>query len=95
QLVKRRIPVVFIYGMQDGYYQDFRQALQGRFGDLFRNHPDLLQLSTEIEGQVHGYREFSVQERFLEVAESWIGRIAPAERRKVGSSQQRGQADGL
>ncbi len=87
QLVKGRVPVVFLYGTQDGYYQDFRQALQGRIGDLFRHHPDLLHLSDEIEGQVHGYRELSVQEPFLEVAEDWIGRITETE--------QRGQTDGL
>ena len=78
QLVNRGVPVQFIYGVDDDFYQDFRKASgHGRMAELLQRAGPLVEV-TEIEGLVRGFAHASGQLAIIAAAREWLQRLGTA-----------------
>lgn len=82
QLAHRRIPLLFLFGAQEEYYDEFRTALGGRLGVIVRAAGDSIQVRT-TEGVLHNFSTLEAQEAAIRHTFEWIctaPRSAPAAR---------------
>ncbi|MCA1703737.1 MAG: alpha/beta hydrolase [Actinobacteria bacterium] len=70
-LIRRRLPVLIIYGQDDEYFADFQRARKGEPGRLIDAAADLLTLNV-LEGRFHGLSETEVQRLTLGALEAWL-----------------------
>jgi pimeloyl-ACP methyl ester carboxylesterase len=69
-LVSRRVPVKLVYGRGDEFYQEYVDALAGRFGVLARQG---VTLDDSIHRRLHGFPSVAVQEAFADVVCGSVG----------------------
>jgi len=73
---RRRVPLLIVYGTEEGEGVEFEQARPGRLGDILNEAGDLIEVRT-LEGNVHDLVGLDLQDAVLELTASWIERIAP------------------
>jgi pimeloyl-ACP methyl ester carboxylesterase len=79
-MVKRDVPVLFVFGTKDPLANEFRRAMGGRLGEIMRRSKGKVELIDDIEGLVHGFPSVPVQEAFFDVAVDWVNRTVPGDR---------------
>lgn len=70
-LLKRKIPVLLLYGRDENFYEEFERARAGELADLLASHRDTAVVET-IEGVVHGFTSIEVQEQVLARTIAWV-----------------------
>jgi pimeloyl-ACP methyl ester carboxylesterase len=74
EAVRRRTPVLFVYGTTDWFGTEFRRALErGRLADLVHRASGLIEVA-EVEGNVHGLSRLVVQAEVRSLIAGWYGR---------------------
>jgi pimeloyl-ACP methyl ester carboxylesterase len=71
ELVKRRVPVLLIYGTADAEYLDFHRALTGRLGKVLEHGATTLSLVT-LEGEVSSAGSIAMQDATLDLIGAWL-----------------------
>src|SRR5207249_2438688 len=61
RLVRRWVPVLFVYGELDGMYEDFRMAQSGRLGHILARGGSLVDVTT-LEGHLKGFTRLQLQD---------------------------------
>jgi len=79
-LVKRRVPMLFIYGSTENYYHDFNWARSGRLGMILKRAGSLIEVK-ELPDRVHSLPRVAIQDAVIESISSWL-----AQRPVVGAS---------
>lgn len=69
--VEKGIPMLLLYGREDGYYQDFERARGGPLKDLLEQAGDSIDVIV-VEGRVHGFTTVRAQQRAKEVVTEWL-----------------------
>lgn len=88
RLVKRRIPVLLIYGEEGESYREVLRARAGRLGELMRAAGSRLEIAA-LPGQIHSFSDLASQQRVIDRIEDWsAGLFAPA-----GSTDRKGSED--
>jgi pimeloyl-ACP methyl ester carboxylesterase len=70
-VLERRVPVVFIYGDEDLFYEDFQRARSGRLGRLLERTAPLVTVRA-VEGKVHGLTSVDIQQRIADELNDWL-----------------------
>ncbi len=65
--------VLLVYGTEDDFYAQFREAQAGPLGVLAAS--PAIEVDASVVGRLHGYPSVAVQEAFVERASAWIRRI--------------------
>lgn len=76
RLVRRRVPVLFLYGSQDKAYHAFARAREGPLGRLIEGAGALADVQT-IAGEVDGFAYAELQDRVVDTAIAWLDRRFP------------------
>lgn len=72
ELIDRGVPVLFIYGSADGYYDDFQRAMQVIHRDRDDDaRPPPVAVAT-VSGPLHHVPSVAAQESVLNIIEEWI-----------------------
>jgi hypothetical protein len=71
--VEKGLPMLFLYGREDGYYQDFERARNGPLKDLFEQAGHSIDVIV-VEGRVHGFTTVRAQQSVKEVVTEWLAR---------------------
>lgn len=74
-VARRRIPVLMLYGTDDGYRQGFLQASEGELGRVLRSAPQTIKHQT-VAGQLHGFTRLDVQGLAIKTVLDWSGELA-------------------
>lgn len=81
----RKIPTLFVYGADDGYYRDFQRVRDTRLAELFADDSSLaLQV---LPGELHGLSWVSSQELFMRSTLDWISRLGGSQLSLEGGHQ--------
>jgi pimeloyl-ACP methyl ester carboxylesterase len=75
-VVKREVPVLLIYGEDDRYYEEFREARQGRLGRILEIAGALVDVRV-LPGRVYGFSRLSIQDEVLGVMTGWVEALVP------------------
>jgi len=70
-LLARQTPLLFLYGRDENFYEEFERARRGELRDLLAGHQDTIAVEI-VEGVVHGFTTLAVQEQVMARALSWI-----------------------
>lgn len=70
----RRIPTLFVYGADDGYYHDFRRVRHTRLETLFSADSSLA--IRVLPGELHGLSWVRSQELFARSTLDWLSQLA-------------------
>ena len=70
----RGVPVLMMFGIDDGEKAEFDQARAGTLGELLDRAGDLVTVSMH-PGRIHGLGSVAVQEEVITEIERWVGRI--------------------
>jgi hypothetical protein len=73
-LMRRRVPLLMLYGTEENFYRDYRQACEGPLKDLIAQKHDAYEVQT-VEGTIHGFTTLEAQDAVLERTVAWIGRL--------------------
>lgn len=73
RVVDLQIPTMFVYGTEDGYHERFEAAREGALGDVLDRANGTVEV-TLLEGPMHELTALGVQDAFMALAESWLGR---------------------
>ena len=68
------VPVLMMFGIDDGEKAEFDQARTGTLGELLDRAADRVTVSMH-EGRIHGLGSVAVQEGVIAEIERWVGRI--------------------
>jgi pimeloyl-ACP methyl ester carboxylesterase len=71
-LVRRRVPVLIGYGLEDDYYGDFCAARQAPPLSELLDSPDYPVTVRTVEGSIHALRRMSAQQSMLTMTEEWL-----------------------
>ena len=74
-----RWPVLFVYGDDDDFYDDFERAKAGPLGPILGGAGDRLEVVT-LRGVLHGYPSLSIQTDVIEAVDAWLARLAERDR---------------
>jgi pimeloyl-ACP methyl ester carboxylesterase len=69
-LLNRGIPILFIYGEGEDYYEEFQEASSGRLGETLRRAGSGVDVRT-LPGTVHGLTRLDVQDDVLALVKEW------------------------
>jgi pimeloyl-ACP methyl ester carboxylesterase len=72
--VERGVPMLFLYGKSDGFYEEFVEAQRGPLRSLFESARAPLHVET-VEGVLHGFTTLAVQEAAIERTMAWLDRL--------------------
>jgi pimeloyl-ACP methyl ester carboxylesterase len=75
-VVRKRVPVLILYGADDGYLLGFQQAREGELGKVLDGAGRTIQLIT-LPGQVHGFTSLPVQDAAIELIIDWLVGLVP------------------
>lgn len=78
-LAARRVPMLFVYGTGDQYFDDFQQAMHAFRDEAENEAPPPIEVVT-VSGQLHHVPSVSVQEAALKAIEEWVHAQAVAAR---------------
>jgi pimeloyl-ACP methyl ester carboxylesterase len=70
-VLEREVPLLFVYGEEDGYYKAFMAARAGKLGALLaaaRGHVDLVMLP----GQIQSFATVDAQEASITAVRTWV-----------------------
>jgi hypothetical protein len=81
-VVKRGVPVLLIYGEDDQYYQEFREARQGRLGRILEIAGSSVDVRV-LPGRVYGFSRLSIQDEVLSVITGWVEALVPRDDGRV------------
>lgn len=73
RLQARKIPTLFVYGAEDGYYHDFQSVRHTRLAGLFSDDSSLT--VRVLPGELHGLSWVGSQELFARTTRDWISRL--------------------
>lgn len=71
EAVRRRIPLLFLYGSKEDHYKEFQMAQAGAVGALIAQAGDTVQVST-LEGSVQGLTTIWVQDAVMARMQEWV-----------------------
>jgi pimeloyl-ACP methyl ester carboxylesterase len=77
-VVTRRIPVLFVYGAEDDFYEDFQAAARGRLGAILHNAEDRARLEV-LDGSLHSSPSMRTQEACIDAIVRWFEGRASAD----------------
>jgi alpha/beta superfamily hydrolase len=69
-LVDRNVPIIFVYGEDEDYYEEFRNASDGDLAELRARAGSLIQVVT-VPGRVHGLTTVAVQDAVVDLILEW------------------------
>ncbi len=75
RLHERKIPTLFVYGAEDGYYHDFQSVRHTRLEALFSVDSPLTM--RVLPGELHGLSWVRSQELFVRTTLDWISHLTP------------------
>lgn len=70
-LAERDVPVLFLYGRGDEFFEEFEEARSGRLGAVIDKGRHLIDIQT-IEGRLHGFLSLDVQDKVLQIIGDWL-----------------------
>jgi alpha/beta superfamily hydrolase len=70
-LVDRGVPVLFVYGPEDDFHDDFQRGLDGPLGDVVARAGGVVAVEV-VPGKVHGLASVGVQEAVMATSEKWV-----------------------
>jgi pimeloyl-ACP methyl ester carboxylesterase len=73
-LVRYHTPMLFLYGAQDPLFRDFQEYCGGQLGTILASGGEAIEVSNDIEGNIHVFTEVPAQEGFLQAVEEWVCR---------------------
>jgi pimeloyl-ACP methyl ester carboxylesterase len=79
-LVDRGVPILFIYGQDEDFYEEFGRATDAGLGTKLDGAGSLVALET-LPGTVHGFTRLTVQDQVADLVTRWAGRLAGVESR--------------
>jgi pimeloyl-ACP methyl ester carboxylesterase len=84
QLIRRRIPILLVYGDEDDYYQDFLLDQTERLGSILQRGSDVVKVMV-LPGKVHSFHTLELQEQLRGLIFDWMdpqegGRLQDARR---------------
>lgn len=89
RLIDRRVPVLFVYGDSEEYYEEFQAASSNGLRGVLERAGSLFTVQT-VPGKVHGLAKVDAQnavtELLLEWARGWRSSEAPEPAARAGSS---------
>lgn len=71
QMIKRRIPILLVYGTEDDYYKDFVLDQDERLGRIIERGSDLIRVIV-LPGKVHSFHTLVLQEQLRELIYDWL-----------------------
>ena len=69
-IARRRVPVLMLYGVDDGYRQGFLQAREGELGRVLRSARQTVKYQT-VPGQLHGFTRLEAQDLAITAVLDW------------------------
>ena len=70
-LVQRRVPVLFLFGERDSYYDDFQRGRAGRLGTILEEAGDLVTV-VEVEDRFFALTQTDMRRLTLDAIEPWL-----------------------
>lgn len=70
RLVQRRVPVLFVYGSDEDYYQEWLVASSNELAGILERAGSLIQVVT-VPGRIHGLPRVTVQDAVVELILDW------------------------
>jgi pimeloyl-ACP methyl ester carboxylesterase len=83
-LVRRGVPILFLYGTDDDFYGEFCRAATGELGRTLARGGDRVEVAT-VPGRVHNFVSVEGQDAALDLVFEWIGRRQGVSEVGVGS----------
>ena len=77
-VVTRGIPVLFVYGAEDDFYEDFQAAARGRLGAILRRAEDRARVEV-VDGSLHSSPSLRTQEASIDAIVGWFEGRASAD----------------
>jgi len=71
----RRTPLLFLYGQEENFYEEFERARRGELRDLLTGPEGTVTVEI-VEGVVHGFTTLAVQEQVMARGLSWVQTLA-------------------
>jgi pimeloyl-ACP methyl ester carboxylesterase len=71
QLLVDGVPVHILFGMDDFYWTEFKEAARGRLGEDLQEFSDLIDVKT-IPGVLRGFPSMRIQDLAIESVVSWV-----------------------
>jgi len=72
QLVRRRVPVLLLFGAEDFAYQGFLDALDGWPEDLRKEVAELVEMRVASHQNIHGRTRIEAQDWLVGVIDDWL-----------------------
>ena len=69
-VVRRRVPVLLLYGIDDGFKDEFREAAAGPLRSLLDEAGELVEVRT-IPGKLHGFTSLAMQDASFDEVVAW------------------------
>lgn len=71
RLVNRGVPLLLLYGREEGFYQEFARAREHQLRDILASPRGNVTVDT-VDGVVHGFTSVAVQDAVIERTERWV-----------------------
>ncbi len=75
--VARGVPLLFLYGREDSFYEEFSRARLTSLQSVFARPRAALDVRI-VDGVIHGFSTLAVQDDMLQEIVAWVDRITPA-----------------
>lgn len=72
-LVRRGVPVLFLYGTEDDFYAEFRQAATRELSRILALGGDRVEVIT-VPGRLHNFVSVDGQDAALDIVTDWVNR---------------------
>jgi dienelactone hydrolase len=88
QLIRRRVPILLVYGTEDDYYKDFLLDQDERLGRILERGSDVVQVKV-VPGKVHSFHTLALQDELRGMIFDWLD---PAKDERPGGEAVRADA---
>ncbi len=72
--VRRRVPMLFVYGAKDDLWRDFTRARSGALGQVLDDGSDFIEVLT-LPGEAHGFKSVTIQDGVIRGVGGWLSRL--------------------
>lgn len=74
RLASNGVPVLFLFGREDAYYQLFQQSLAAGLDQVVDLDSEAFELDDSLDGELHGFKTLAAQEHFVRATRGWLAR---------------------
>jgi pimeloyl-ACP methyl ester carboxylesterase len=89
-VIRRRVPILLLYGTEDGFHREFLEAADGALASILGSTQDAVQVRL-TPGRLHGFTSIAIQDAAFDEVIAWAVAQEPAADGPVAALISRGE----